>query len=409
MTTLLYDRNAYMTEFTASVVACEQTKYSGKDAFDIVLDQTAFFPEQGGQDCDSGKLFLYGEGKDAPCSYNDGAESGDAINILHISIKPDVIHHICDKPVAAGTKVCGKICWEQRFDRMQQHSGEHLVSGTVHRFFGADNVGFHLSAREVTLDFNTTFEEKDIAFIEDTVNRAIYENFETHIFFPSADELKTLDYRSKKELTGQVRIVEYPGYDMCACCAPHVKRTGEIGSIRIVAAEHFKGGTRMWIECGKRSLISARAQLNDARAISRITSAKISEIVPAVEKISDALKDARFKLVKFERDSILSLADEIRAEKNPIIWIDACDQDNLRLGVNTLISGTDGYCSAFCGNDDDGYRFIIASSSKDCRELVNKMKSAFEIRGGGSPDMVQGTIKAKRTEIAVFYTEAGIE
>ena len=404
MTVLLYDRDAYMTDFIASVFSCEPIKYSGKDAFDIVLDETAFFPEQGGQDSDSGTITPL-----SSCADNASADPGQAVNVLHVSIKAGIIHHICDNPISEGTRVKGDICWEQRFDRMQQHSGEHLVSGTVHRFFGADNVGFHLSAREVTLDFNTTFEEKDIAFIEDTVNRAIYENFETHIFFPSDEELKTLDYRSKKELTGQVRIVEYPGYDMCACCAPHVKRTGEIGSIRIVAAEHFKGGTRMWIECGKRSLISARAQLSDARAISRITSAKISEIVPAIEKLTEALKDAKFKLVKFERDSIMALADEIRAEQNPILWIDACDQDNLRLGVNTLVSGTDGYCSAFCGNDNDGYRFIIASSSKVCRELANKMKTRFEIRGGGSPDLVQGRFKATRGDIAVFYTEVGID
>ncbi|MCR5432298.1 MAG: alanyl-tRNA editing protein [Lachnospiraceae bacterium] len=407
MTVLLYNEDAYLLDFTANVLDCTPTKHQGKDAYDIVLDQTAFFPEQGGQDCDSGVIRVL----QIPNDGNSVNPAGDDApsNILHVSIKSDIIHHICDRPLPSDAVVKGLINREQRFDRMQQHSGEHLVSGTVHRYFGADNVGFHLSAREVTLDFNTTFEEKDIAFIEDIVNRAIYENFETHIFFPSPEELKDLNYRSKKEIAGQIRIVEFPGYDMCACCAPHVKRTGEIGSVRIVAAEHFKGGTRMWIECGARSLRSARAQLNDVRAISRITSAKISEIVPAVEKLSESLKDARFKLVKFERDSILALVDDIKAEKNPIIWIDSCDQDNLRMGVNTLVSGTDGFCSAFCGNDDDGYRFIIASSGNDCRELINKMKASFEIRGGGSADMVQGTIKATRTEIAVFYTETGIE
>ena len=391
MTTLLYDRDAYMTEFTASAVTCEQTKYNGKEAYDIVLDETAFFPEQGGQDCDSGVI-------------RDACKVENFTSVLHVTIKNGIIHHICDKPLEAGCPVKGEINWEQRFDRMQQHSGEHLVSGTVHRFFGADNVGFHLSAREVTLDFNTTFEEQDLELIEETVNRAIYENFETHIFFPSEEELKALDYRSKKELTGQVRIVEYPGYDVCACCAPHVRRAGEIGSIRIIAAEHFKGGTRMWIECGRRSLRTARAQLRDARAISRITSAKIGDIVPAVEKLNDALKDARFKLVKFERDSIMSLVASAMDQPNPTIWLDSCDQDNLRLGVNELAAASAGFCGGFSGNDADGYKFILASSAKDCRALINEMKATFEIRGGGTPDMVQGTIRGIREAIESYLS-----
>ncbi len=392
MTTLLYDRDAYMTEFEASVVSCEQTKYNGKEAFDIVLDETAFFPEQGGQDSDSGVI-------------RDMCKEENFTGVLHVSIKDGTIHHICDKPLTEGIRVKGDINWEQRFDRMQQHSGEHLVSGTVHRLFGADNVGFHLSGREVTLDFNTTFEEKDLELIEDTVNRAIYENFETHIFFPDEEELKALDYRSKKELTGKVRIVEYPGYDVCACCAPHVRRTGEIGSIRIIAAEHFKGGTRMWIECGRRSLLTARAQLKDARSISRITSAKIGEIVPAVQKLSDSLKDAKFKLVKFERDSIMAMVNAVKGDSNPMIWIDACDQDNLRLGVNELVTSSEGFCGGFCGNDVDGYRFILASSQKDCRALINEMKTSFEIRGGGTPDMVQGTIRGTREGITAYISQ----
>lgn len=392
MTTFLYDRDAYMTEFEASVITCEPVKYNGKESFDIILDETAFFPEQGGQDSDSGV-------------FRDMCKEENFTGILHVSIKDGTIHHICDKPLAEGTRVKGEINWAQRFDRMQQHSGEHLVSGTVHRFFGADNVGFHLSEREVTLDFNTTFEESDLEMIENTVNQAIYENFETHIFFPSEEELKSLDYRSKKELTGQVRIVEYPGYDMCACCAPHVRRTGEIGSIRIIAAEHFKGGTRMWIECGARSLRSARAQLRDARAISRITSAKIGEIVPAIQKLSDSLKDAKFKLVKFERDAIMSLVNAAKGDANPMIWTDSCDQDNLRLGVNELVSSSEGFCGGFCGNDDEGYRFILASSQKDCRALINEMKASFEIRGGGTPDMVQGTIRGSREKIASYLSQ----
>ena len=314
MTELLYYQDAYLKEFEATVLECSPTVFRGREAFDIVLDRTAFFPEQGGQDADSGVI-----------------RGTDTVNVQYVSIKNDIIHHICDKAVSAGTKIMGTIDWEKRFDRMQQHSGEHLVSGTVHRFFGADNVGFHLSEREVTLDFNTTFEEADLDRIEDTVNRAIYENFATVISFPSAEELASIDYRSKKELKGQVRIVEYPGYDICACCAPHVARTGEIGCIRIAAAEHFKGGTRMWIECGGRALRSARALLKDAKSISRITSAKLSEIVPAVNKMNDALKDARFELVRLERINLAAMAEAVASESNPLLVLESADSDLMSL------------------------------------------------------------------------------
>ncbi len=382
MTELLYYQDAYTKEFEATVIECVPAKYQGKEAYDIVLDRTAFFPEQGGQDADSGTI-----------------NCGETIDVLHVSIKNDIIHHICNKEIAAGTKVKAAINWAQRFDRMQQHSGEHLVSGTVHHFFGADNVGFHLSEREVTLDFNTTFEEADLDMIEDTVNRAIYENFATVITFPSAEELAAIDYRSKKELTGQVRIVEYPGYDICACCAPHVTRTGEIGCIRIAAAEHFKGGTRMWIECGGRALRSARALLKDARSISRITSAKLSEIVPAVTKMNEALKDARFELVRLERINLAALAKSIANDANPLLVVESADQDNIRLVLNELAEKSNGYCSALVGNDEKGYRFITMSKNLNCRELMDKLKAALNVKGGGTPEMIQGTINAKLDEI----------
>ena len=382
MTELLYYQDAYLKEFEATVLECSPTVFQGREAFDIVLDRTAFFPEQGGQDADSGVI-----------------RGTDTVNVQYVSIRNDIIHHICDKAVSAGTQIKGTINWEQRFDRMQQHSGEHLVSGTVHRFCGADNVGFHLSEREVTLDFNTTFEEADLDWIEDTVNRAIYENFATVISFPSAEELASIDYRSKKELKGQVRIVEYPGYDICACCAPHVARTGEIGCIRIAAAEHFKGGTRMWIECGGRALRSARALLKDAKSISRITSAKLSEIVPAVNKMSDALKDARFELVRLERINLAAMAEAVANEANPLLVLESADSDNIRLVLNELAEKSQGYCTALIGNDEKGYRFITISKNKNCRELMDRLKAVFNIKGGGTPEMIQGTINAVVEEI----------
>ena len=392
-TELLYNISAYTREFTATVISSVQAKINGRDCYDIVLDRTAFFPEQGGQDCDSGIIVRSSD------DVFDEASSKKNENILHVSIKDGVIHHFCTDNIESGFQVFCRINWEQRFDRMQQHSGEHLVSGTVHRFFGADNVGFHLSGREVTLDFNTVFEEKDLDLIEDTVNRAIFENIETIISFPAPDELEKIDYRSKKELTGQVRIVEYPGYDICACCAPHVERTGEIGCIRIAAAEHFKGGTRMWIECGQRALLSARTLLRDARSISRITSAKLSDIVTAVNKLNEDLKSTRFELVRQERIILAGKAGELAGKTNPILITENADPDNIRPILNELAEKTEGYCTALTGNDEKGYRFITTSKNRDCRELLNGFKASLTVKGGGNAEMIQGTIVAAAGQI----------
>lgn len=394
MTELLYYQDAYMKEFEAKVLSCTPIEYNKKNAFDLVLDRTCFFPEQGGQDSDNGYIMTTGV-------YTAAGEEiiGRSNNILHVSIKDNVIHHIISEPFDEGQTVHGSIDWNTRYDRMQQHSGEHLFSGTVHAMFGYDNVGFHLSDREVTLDFNGVFTDDELSAVEDKINNAVYENFAVKIFVPTREELATIEYRSKKELLGDVRIVEFPGYDICACCAPHVSRTGEIGMIKIVAAEHFKGGTRIWIKCGHRALVEFRERLGDCRQISQITSTKIGEIVPAVTKLSDSLKTAKFTNISLQRKIIDSLVSEVSGTVNPCIFLEDADNDSIREAVNKLVASSKGYCSAFIGNDDKGYRFIIGAATDNCRDLITTLKSSFEIKGGGTPDMVQGTIIASRESI----------
>lgn len=393
MTELLYNRDAYIREFDATVVSCTPVEYNKTKAFDVVLDKTCFFPEQGGQDSDNGYLAV-----DAAAVCGEGI-IGHSNNILHVSIKEGIVHHIATESFAEGSSIHGAIDWKTRYDRMQQHSGEHLFSGTVHRLFGYDNVGFHLSDREVTLDFNGVFTDEELARVEDIVNQAVYENFAVNIFVPTREELAAIEYRSKKELLGDVRIVEFPGYDICACCAPHVTRTGEIGMIKMVAAEHFKGGTRIWIKCGTRALREFRERLADCRQISQITSSKINEIVTAVTKINDSLKAAKFANIALQRKIIDSLVAEVSGTENPTIFLEDADADSVREAVNKLVETSTGYCSAFIGNDDKGYRFIIASSTLNCRDRITELKQSFEVKGGGTPDMVQGTILAPRASL----------
>lgn len=386
-TELLYNFDSYVRSFSAKVISCTETFYEKNTLYDIVLDRTCFFPEQGGQDCDEGTLTF----------------DGNQVDVIHVSIQQNIVHHICSAPITEGSTVQGDIEWDGRFDRMQQHSGEHLFSGTVHRLFGFDNVGFHLSSHECTLDFNGTFSDEELNRVEDIVNGAVYENFEVKVSIPSPEELAKLQYRSKKELLGDVRIVEYPGYDICACCAPHVARTGEIGIIKIVAAEHFKGGTRIWIKCGKRAVSEFRDRLCDCRQISQITSSKIQDIAKAVSKLNDSLKSAKFDNISLQRKVLSNIVNEASKLPNPYFFIESGDSDSVREAVNTMMHRSKGYCGAFIGNDDDGYRFVIGSSTGNCRDLMEDIRLTFDLRGGGTTDMIQGTIKCKQVILESFW------
>ena len=400
MTKLLYNLDSYVREFDSVVVSCESVTYDKQQAYAIELEATCFFPEQGGQDCDCG-IICSSDTFDAEV-LRDTDLFQKVSNVLHVSIKDGIISHICKAPIAVGTKVHGAIDFGARFDQMQQHSGEHLFSGTVHRLFGYDNVGFHLSSRECTLDFNGTFTEEELQKVEQIVNQAIYENFEVHVFIPSPEELKSIDYRSKKELTGDVRIVEFPGYDICACCAPHVARTGEIGMIKLTAAEHFRGGTRLWIKCGQRALADYIRLLDDCREVSRITSTKIEDLVQTVSRLNDNLKDTRFKLNGLERCILDSLVSDRQNTSDPVIFTESASTDAVREAVNRLMSCCSGYCCIFTGSDTQGYRFIIGSKDSDCRQLITDLKQRFDIKGGGTAEMVQGTVLGSKTALYDF-------
>ena len=432
----LYNSDAYIREMITNVVNVKKIQWNDEDVYEFELEKTCFFPEQGGQTSDTGKLY--------------DLDSNEVYEVFHCYIKDDTVYHLArmlseeGKNILSETrhndkervvkpildlnnsdienaksiplngknientknniheypqKVHGIINWEERFDKMQNHSGEHLVSGTVHRFFGFDNVGFSLSADNCTLDFNGTFKDEDIEFIENTVNRAVFENFETVITFPSSEELEKIEYRSKKELTGEVRIVEYPSYDICACCAPHVKRTGEIGLIKIVSAEHFKGGTRMTIRCGYRALKDFRTKLESCRSISQKLSVPIDEVSSGVEKLFTDLKTARFDL-NAKMNAILTLkANEVKKDELPLIFIESADTNAARATVNAMVKENKGICGIFTGNDEKGYSFIISSITIDCNMILNTLNTQLNAKGGGSRTMIQGSIPAIENDI----------
>ncbi len=380
-TTELYYESAYITEFDAEVTACVGNE-DGR--FEVILDRTAFFPEQGGQSSDLGVLL---------------DDNGSTVDVLHVSISEEdgetVIRHITDGEVAVGSRVHGSVDWEHRFNNMQQHTGEHIFSGIVSRKFGYDNVGFHLSDSEVTMDYNGVLTPEDIKEIELEVNGAIWENVRVIAEFPDKDRLDKMDYRSKKELTGDVRIVTVEGYDVCACCAPHVEHTGEIGLLKVVGLQNYKKGVRVSILCGKRALLFLEKEHDMVTELSNRFTTSADKVITSVNKLSednDSLKNklnaANDKLMEYELDAIdKGLSDVFLVKEKEF------DQNLMRNTVNKLAAEHSGYCGVFAG-DDGGYRFIIASGTdkKDCKALMDMLKSEFDAKGGGSGAMIQGSI-----------------
>ena len=409
----LYDQNAYAVEFISEVMSANLTTWNDEEVFEFVLEKTSFFPEQGGQTSDTGMFY--------------DTDTENEFEVFHAYIKDDTVYHLARlviKPVETKKRkkveeeevvidlnavklpkrIIGRINWDERFDKMQQHSGEHLVSGTVHRLFGYDNVGFSLSSDNVTLDFNGKFTDEDIIEIEKTVNRAVFENFKVKVFFPDEEELKKIPYRSKKELTGRIRLVEFPGYDICACCAPHVHSTGEIGLIKIVSAEHFKGGTRMSIKCGYRALNDYSSLLESVKGVSRLLSVTKDDVFPAVEKLNKDYRDAKFELAGVKAKSlddafIKVVESNDRAHNNPIMFTSGMDAAIIRKSINNVIDRTDGYVGVFYKSDKEGSSYIIGSNVKDCTVLASALKESFDVKGGGNKSMIQGNIVATEEEI----------
>ena len=415
----LYDENAYAVEFISDVISAYVTTWNEEDVFEFILEKTSFFPEQGGQTSDTGMFY--------------DTDSENEFEVFHAYIKDDTVYHLArlvKKPVETRKRkkteeeeeeidlnsvklpkrVIGRINWDERFDKMQQHSGEHLVSGTVHRLFGYDNVGFSLNSDNVTLDFNGKFKDEDILEIEKTVNRAVFENFKVKVYYPDAEELRKIPYRSKKELVGRIRIVEFPGYDICACCAPHVASTGEIGLIKIVSAEHFKGGTRMSIKCGYRALKDYSSLLESAKGISRLLSVTKEEVLPSVEKLNKDLRDARFELTGY-KEKVLDSAFESavnssdKDHNNPIMFTSCMDAAIIRKVINNVVGRTNGYCGVFYTGEKEGYSYIIGSNIKDCTILSAALKERFDSKGGGNKTMIQGNVAASEDEIKEFLKE----
>lgn len=389
----LYDENAYNKEFEARVMDCRPAN-GDFDGFEIILDKTLFFPEEGGQTPDKGTIQVKSEA-------GEGTADGDVVNVLDVQIKDDVISHFTDKSIEPGTVIKGIIDFAHRFSNMQQHSGEHIFSGIVNSLYGYDNVGFHLSDSVVTMDYSGQLSKEELADVELRVNRAIYENVPITCRYPSADELAKLDYRSKKELTGDVRIVTVEGYDICACCAPHVARTGEIGILKIVSSQNYKGGTRVSILCGQRALLYLAGMHDMITELANSLTTSVDSIPDLIHKQQEEIAALKRSLSEAGEKILLSEAAELPADSKCVFMFadKNSDANVIRRVVTKLVAGREGYLGIFFGDDTDGYRFIIGcGNGLNSNDVLNILKEKFQVRGGGAPAMVQGSISGASKE-----------
>lgn len=373
----LFDQDSYLIEFQATVLSCEK---EGEDCWQAVLDRTAFFPEGGGQSGDCGVL--------------------GTIEVTGTIEKDGIIYHQMKGPLTVGETIDGKIDFSTRFDKMQQHTGEHIVSGIVNSLYGYHNVGFHLGEEVTTFDFDGELSKEQILDLESRVNEVVFANVPVVVSYPEREELSVLEYRSKIQIEGQVRLVEIEGVDVCACCAPHVKRTGEVGMIKIISCERHRGGCRLEILCGKRALMDYQRKQELCGKISAALSAKPEQIDEAVERLKEQNQQLREQLNQVQTKYLQEKLQGITKETTCVcIFEEHLDSIAVRNFVNAAMEKCDGICGAFLGNDEKGYHYILGSSSQDVRAAAKKLNEIFSGKGGGKPQMVQGSLMGQEAEI----------
>lgn len=376
----LFYQDAYLKETTAKVLECRK----GKHGYEIVLNRTCFYPEGGGQPGDRGTL--------------------NGIPVTDTHEKDGMVLHYTDSPLEPGTEVTAVIDWARRFDLTQQHSGEHMVSGVVHRIYGYDNVGFHMGADMVTIDFSGELTEQQLREVETEVNQRIWLDDAVKCWYPSPEELKEIPYRSKKELTGKVRIAEFPGADICACCGTHVAHTGEIGLVKIVSVEKFHSGVRVEMLSGGRALRYLTAVQDQNRQVSQLLSAKVMETAKAVKNLTDEAERLRQQVYAMENAQFAAKAEQLRGQGNVLVKMDGLSADGVRRAAIAIQETCGGRAAVFSGDEENGYKYAVGEPDGNLRDWVKELNGALQGRGGGKPGFVQGSVAAKWDEIVAFMS-----
>ena len=382
-TVKLYYENAFLQDFTAVVESCGAVK----GGFAVVLDRTAFYPEGGGQPADHGTL-------------------GDA-RVLDVHEKDGVITHLCDRELPVGAEVSGHIDWARRFDHMQQHSGEHICSGLICARYGCDNVGFHMGAESVTIDFNADIPWEELLEIEAAANRYIYEDHAIDIQLHRGAELDAIDYRSKKPLEGDVRIVTFPGADCCACCGTHVLRSGQVGLVKFLSVQKFREGVRIELLCGKRALEYLSKTWEQAKAIGQRLSVKPVDSEAAVERLEGELANLKLRCAQLEESVFESMAKEQAGKGNVLLFQPAMRPDSVRRLMDAVSKTCGGLAAVFAGEEGHYAYALGRADGQDISPLVKAMNTVLHGRGGGRNGFAQGSVETERSAIESFFKENG--
>ncbi|MBQ4582911.1 MAG: alanyl-tRNA editing protein [Oscillospiraceae bacterium] len=374
----LYYADAYLKTFAATVLSCE----AAKNGYIVTLDRTAFYPEGGGQPADHGAL------------------NGVAVTDVHE--KDSVVLHTCAAALEVGSTVHGEIDWVRRFDHMQQHSGEHIVSGMLCEAFHCDNVGFHMGADVVTIDYNADMTWEDVLAVEARANQYLWENHPFVVTYPSAEELAALEYRSKKELTGQVRIASFPGADTCACCGTHVAHSGEVGLVKFLSCQKFRSGVRLELLCGKRALDYLSRNWEQNHAVGQALSVKGEKTFAAVQRLQTELADAKARAATLEEESFRRTAAEYQNAGDVLLVLPPLQGDGVRRLCDAVSLTCGGRCAVFSG-EGSSYKYAVIHSGQDIRQLVKDLNAALNGRGGGRDGFAQGSVQAGKEEIQAFF------
>ena len=379
----LYYADPFLTEFDARVLACE----AEKGGYAVVLDRTAFYPEGGGQPYDTGVL--------------------GGVEVSEVHEKAGVVTHKCAAPLPVGETVHGKLDWARRFDHMQQHSGEHICSGLICARYGCDNVGFHMGAESVTIDFNADIPWEELLEIEAAANRYIYEDHAIDIQLHRGAELDAIDYRSKKPLEGDVRIVTFPGADCCACCGTHVLRSGQVGLVKFLSVQKFREGVRIELLCGKRALEYLSKTWEQAKAIGQRLSVKPVDSDAAVERLEGELANLKLRCAQLEESVFESMAKEQAGKGNVLLFQPAMRPDSVRRLMDAVSKTCGGLAAVFSGEEGHYAYALGRADGQDISPLVKAMNTVLHGRGGGRNGFAQGSVEAERSAIESFFKENG--
>ena len=375
----LFYVNSHLSRFSARVLSCT----AGNKGYEVILDATAFYPEGGGQAADTGIL--------------------GGVRVLDTRERENVIVHLCDGALAVGETVEGIIDWQPRFDRMQQHSGEHIVSGLIHSRYGYHNTGFHMGSEVTTIDFDGVIPAEDLPELEKAANDAVWRNLEVKCWVPSESELPGVTYRTKRALPWPVRIVEVPGFDTCACCGTHVACTGEIGLVKLFSAIPFRGGTRMEMACGRQAMMLLNEAYDQNRQVSQAFSAKIGETGEAARKMNELLAAQKYRITGLEMRIFRNIAEGYAGKGDVLHFEEGLDNVAVRELADAIAQGCGGTAAVFSGSDEGGYAFCLVTRQGDLRQLGKDMTKALNGRGGGKPNCQQGRVSADRKTIEAYF------